>query len=194
MQFALPHIMGWDQALTNHHPSPPAISKPRVERPHPDSEWERWSFLVAASWWRLLGISRRCCCEVWSIGVLEQCLRTLSAVCIRFLELKDLRPDEARWTVVFVRCMYNSTTPTKCLFLVELAVLCLLVICEWFLCLVRINWAWCSDLICLHLHMQKLIEHDTILHLNMFKLNKVRELGLPHPDALRETKTIGILN
>jgi hypothetical protein len=41
MQFALPHIMGWDQALTNHHPSPPAISKPRVERPHPDSEWER---------------------------------------------------------------------------------------------------------------------------------------------------------
>ena len=122
MQFALPHIMGWDQALTNHHPSP-AISKPRVERPHPDSEWERWSFLVAARWWRLLGISRRCCCEVWSIGVLEQCLRTLSAVCIRFLELKDLRPDEARWTIVFVQCMYNSTTPTKRIFLVELAVL-----------------------------------------------------------------------
>jgi len=147
MKFALPHIMGWDQALTNHHPAPPAISKPRVERPHPDSEWERWSFLVAARWWRLLGISRRCCCNVWSIGVLEQCLRTLSAVCIRFLELKRLRPDEARWTIVFVECMYNSTTPTKCIFLVELAVLPVLVICERCLCLVRvrINWAWCSE-------------------------------------------------
>ncbi|XP_066381049.1 single-stranded DNA-binding protein WHY2, mitochondrial-like [Miscanthus floridulus] len=41
LSFALPHIMGWDQALTNHHPAPPAISKPRVERPHPGSEWER---------------------------------------------------------------------------------------------------------------------------------------------------------
>ncbi|CAN6237189.1 unnamed protein product [Urochloa humidicola] len=40
LSFALPHIMGWDQVLT-HHPAPPASSKPRVERPHPDSEWER---------------------------------------------------------------------------------------------------------------------------------------------------------
>ncbi|KAK3152174.1 hypothetical protein QOZ80_2BG0155430 [Eleusine coracana subsp. coracana] len=40
LSYALPHIMGWDQALTNHHPAPQA-SKPRVERPHPDSEWER---------------------------------------------------------------------------------------------------------------------------------------------------------
>uniref|UniRef100_A0A0E0JVS7 Uncharacterized protein n=1 Tax=Oryza punctata TaxID=4537 RepID=A0A0E0JVS7_ORYPU len=41
LSFALPHILGWDQALTNHQPSPSAASKPRVERPHPDSEWER---------------------------------------------------------------------------------------------------------------------------------------------------------
>ncbi|XP_006646903.1 single-stranded DNA-binding protein WHY2, mitochondrial [Oryza brachyantha] len=41
LSFALPHILGWDQVLTNHHPSPPAASKPRAERPHPDSEWER---------------------------------------------------------------------------------------------------------------------------------------------------------
>ncbi|NP_001152589.2 Single-stranded DNA-binding protein WHY2, mitochondrial [Zea mays] len=43
LSFALPHIMGWDQALTNHHPAPapPASSRPTVERPHPDSEWER---------------------------------------------------------------------------------------------------------------------------------------------------------
>uniref|UniRef100_A0A0E0NA49 Uncharacterized protein n=1 Tax=Oryza rufipogon TaxID=4529 RepID=A0A0E0NA49_ORYRU len=41
LSFALPHILGWDQALTNHQPSPSPASKPRVERPHPDSEWER---------------------------------------------------------------------------------------------------------------------------------------------------------
>ncbi|KAL6629128.1 hypothetical protein ACP70R_028893 [Stipagrostis hirtigluma subsp. patula] len=40
LSFALPHIMGWDQVLTNHHTATPA-TKPRVERPHPDSEWER---------------------------------------------------------------------------------------------------------------------------------------------------------
>uniref|UniRef100_A0A0A9CVM8 Uncharacterized protein n=1 Tax=Arundo donax TaxID=35708 RepID=A0A0A9CVM8_ARUDO len=40
LSFALPHIMGWDQVLTNHHPALPD-NKPRVERPHPDSEWER---------------------------------------------------------------------------------------------------------------------------------------------------------
>lgn len=42
LSYALPHIMGWDQALTSHPQSPTApASKPRVERPHPDSEWER---------------------------------------------------------------------------------------------------------------------------------------------------------
>ncbi|RLN07298.1 single-stranded DNA-bindig protein WHY2, mitochondrial [Panicum miliaceum] len=40
LSFALPHIMGWDQVLT-HHAAPLASSKPRVERPRLDSEWER---------------------------------------------------------------------------------------------------------------------------------------------------------
>uniref|UniRef100_A0ACD5Z1S4 Uncharacterized protein n=1 Tax=Avena sativa TaxID=4498 RepID=A0ACD5Z1S4_AVESA len=42
LSFALPHIMGWDQALTSHPQSPSApASRPRVERPNPDSEWDR---------------------------------------------------------------------------------------------------------------------------------------------------------
>jgi hypothetical protein len=41
--------MGWDQALTSHPQSPSSTpaSRPRVDRPNPDSEWDRWSFLVA---------------------------------------------------------------------------------------------------------------------------------------------------
>ncbi|CAM0946737.1 unnamed protein product [Alopecurus aequalis] len=42
LSFALPHIMGWEQALTNHPQSPSApASRPRMERPNPDSEWDR---------------------------------------------------------------------------------------------------------------------------------------------------------
>ncbi|KAM0885206.1 hypothetical protein ACQ4PT_030504 [Festuca glaucescens] len=43
LSFALPHIMGWDQALTSHSQSPSSApaSRPRVERPNPDSEWDR---------------------------------------------------------------------------------------------------------------------------------------------------------
>ncbi|KAF7078238.1 hypothetical protein CFC21_082709 [Triticum aestivum] len=42
LSFALPHIMGWDQALSTHPQSTStSASKPRFERPNPASEWDR---------------------------------------------------------------------------------------------------------------------------------------------------------
>ncbi|KAL5213416.1 hypothetical protein ABZP36_024263 [Zizania latifolia] len=40
LSFALPHILGWDQVLTNHH-HPPSLSAKAERRSHPDLEWDR---------------------------------------------------------------------------------------------------------------------------------------------------------
>ncbi|KAG8069791.1 hypothetical protein GUJ93_ZPchr0006g45635 [Zizania palustris] len=40
LSFALPHILGWDQVLINHH-DPPSPSARVERRSHPDMEWDR---------------------------------------------------------------------------------------------------------------------------------------------------------
>lgn len=60
-------------------------------------------------------------------NLLEHCLPTA-------LDFWNLRLDEARWTIVFVQCMYNYITPTKGIFLVETS--CFTLACGRCLCLV----------------------------------------------------------
>ena len=73
-QFALPHIMGWDQALTSHPVSPSApASRPRMERPNPDSEWDRWSFLVAPDQRRVSNTTASRHWIVWEYEMLGPC-------------------------------------------------------------------------------------------------------------------------
>jgi hypothetical protein len=75
VQFALPHIMGWDQALTSHPQSPSSApaSRPRVDRPNPDSEWDRWSFFLGPDRRRVSNTTASRHWIVWKCGTFELC-------------------------------------------------------------------------------------------------------------------------
>jgi hypothetical protein len=134
VQFALPHIMGWDQALTSHPQSPSSApaSRPRVERPNPDSEWDRWSFLVAPDQRRVSNTTASRHRIVWKCGTFELCFLCiqLSEVFVSdFMALKRLKLGRStikpyvcsvhasilHWFVCGILCLLFTVMQTWCI-------------------------------------------------------------------------------